>query len=432
MTSLAGSKAPRVQRPGREPTIADLVEVTAVETVVHLDGRPGRLSELVLTADVVAALSAVLGAARQGRGEAFFLVGHFGSGKSHLLAALAELVGGPGQELPAGWDRPLREAAGALGPALAVAIPLVEHRAGAVLEDLVLSKAWEALGRPVGQQPPGGTDRRAAWDTLLSAAAGTGRGTLVVALDELSEFLRAKQAPALIEDLRFLQFLGEWATGRPVVVVAALQESIEEVANVSQRELTRIRDRYRTLALSMRHVEDLVRGRLLRLRPGAEASIEQAHRRPEQGRLAGSVRPEDRDDLAPAEARRDPAQDLVTAIAGPDVPIREPSDAVSLRRPRRRWFGLAAGGFGARRQALAIRLGTDAIEDDLERQLDGIRVGDPEEARRRAEVPLALFCRGDAVEQVHVALIGRRRVDRQRAEQRMSGRLENTGPLRHG
>ncbi|HWD72702.1 MAG TPA: DUF6079 family protein [Actinomycetota bacterium] len=277
--SLTGAKTPGLQRPDREPTIADLVEVTAVETVVRLDGRPGRLSELVLTGDVVAALSAVLGAARPGRGEAFFLVGHFGSGKSHLLAALAELVGDPSQELPAGWDRPLREAAGALGPALAVAIPLVEHRAGAVLEDLVLSKAWEALGRPVGQQPPGGTDRRAAWDTLLSAAAGTGRGTLVVALDELSEFLRAKQGPALIEDLRFLQFLGEWATGRPVVVVAALQESIEEVANVSQRELTRIRDRYRTLALSMRHVEDLVRGRLLRLRPGAEASIEQAHRR---------------------------------------------------------------------------------------------------------------------------------------------------------
>ncbi|MCW3037505.1 MAG: hypothetical protein JWM17_2817 [Actinobacteria bacterium] len=177
MTSLAGSKTTRLQRPGRGPTIADLVEVTAVETVVRLDGRPGRLSELVLTADVAAALSAVLGATRRGRGEAFFLVGHFGSGKSHLLAALAELVGGPSRELPAGWDLSLREAAGALGPALAVAIPLVEHRAGAVLEDLVLSKAWEGLGRPVGQQPPAGTDRRAAWDTLLSAAAGTGRGT---------------------------------------------------------------------------------------------------------------------------------------------------------------------------------------------------------------------------------------------------------------
>src|SRR5207248_138486 len=173
LTSLAGSKTPGLQRAGRQPTIADLVEVSAVETVVRLDGRPGRLSELVLTDDVVAALSAVLAAARQGRGEAFFLVGHFGSGKSHFLAALADVGGGAGRGLPAGWDPPLREAAGALGPALAVAVPLVEHRAGAVLEGLVLSKAWEALGCPVDQQRPGGTDRRAAWDTLLSAAAGT-------------------------------------------------------------------------------------------------------------------------------------------------------------------------------------------------------------------------------------------------------------------
>ncbi|HEY3586843.1 MAG TPA: DUF6079 family protein, partial [Myxococcaceae bacterium] len=259
--------------------IAELVEVSAAETVVRLDGRRGRLSELVLTGDVVAALSAVLEAGGQDRGGAFFLVGHFGSGKSHFLAALAELVTEPSPELPAAWDKQMAQAVGVLGPALAVAIPLVEHRAGAILEDLVLAKAWAALGHPVAEQPPGGTDRRVAWETLLSAAAGMGRPTLVVALDELSEFLRAKRAPALIEDLRFLQFLGEWAVGRPVVVVAALQESIEEVANVSQRELTRIRDRYRTLALSMRHVEDLVRGRLLRLRPGAEASIEQAHRR---------------------------------------------------------------------------------------------------------------------------------------------------------
>lgn len=254
------------------PTIDQLVEVAAVETVVRLDGRPGRLSELVLTADVTSALSAVLEARAHETGGAFFLVGHFGSGKSHLLAALAELADGScgsGHERIAGWGPALADAAGRARPAVAVAVPLVEHRAAAQLEDLVLGAAWEALGRPA---PPPGTDRRAAWDALLAAASETGAGDmgLVVLLDELSEFLRAKQGPALVEDLRFLQFLGEWARTSPVVVVAALQESIEEVANVSQRELARIRDRYRTLGLSMRHVEDLVRGRLVRLRPGAE------------------------------------------------------------------------------------------------------------------------------------------------------------------
>jgi len=252
------------------PTIAQLVEVASVDTVVRLDGRPGRLSELVLTADVTGALSAVLEARAQEAGAAFFLVGHFGSGKSHFLAALAELTG-TDSDVTAGWGTALREAAGRARPAMAVAVPLVEHRATAQLEDLVLRAAWAALGRPA---PPPGTDRRAAFDAVLATA----EAGLVILLDELSEFLRAKQGPALVEDLRFLQFLGEWARESPVVVVAALQESIDEVANVSQRELARIRDRYRTLALSMRHVEDLVRGRLVRLRPGAEAWVERAHR----------------------------------------------------------------------------------------------------------------------------------------------------------
>jgi hypothetical protein len=259
-------------------TIADLVEVAPVETVVRLDGRPGRLAELVLTADVAAALSAVLEAA-PGGGGAFFLVGHFGSGKSHFLAALAELAADPAATAAtAGWDPALRRAAAAAdGPALAVPVPLVQHRAGAQLDDVVLGRAWDALGGP-GPRPPTGTDRQAAWDAVLDAAAAAGRPRLLVLLDELSEFLRAKQGPALVEDLRFLQFLGEWARDRPVVVVGALQESIEEVANVSQRELARIRDRYRSLALSMRHVQDLVRGRLVRVRPGAEAAVEQAWR----------------------------------------------------------------------------------------------------------------------------------------------------------
>ena len=261
--------------PGRglaPPAIADLVEVAAVETVVRLDGRPGRLSELVLTADVTSALAVMLDAGSGESGAAFFLVGHFGSGKSHLLAAVAELAGGAGSgDRLAGWAADLRHAAARARPAVVVAVPLVEHRAAAQLEDLVLGATWTALGRPA---PAPGTDRRAAWDAVLAAAPD---GALVVLLDELSEFLRAKQGPALVEDLRFLQFLGEWAGQSAVVVVAALQESIEEVANVSQRELARIRDRYRTLNLSMRHVEDLVRGRLVRLRPGAEAWVERAH-----------------------------------------------------------------------------------------------------------------------------------------------------------
>ncbi|MGA3218729.1 MAG: DUF6079 family protein [Acidimicrobiales bacterium] len=151
-------------------------------------------------------------------------------------------------------------------------MPLVDYRAEAALEDVVRTRAWRALGLP---EPAGGADRLESWDAVLAAAMQSGQDGLVLLLDEVSEWLRAKRGPELTEDLRFLQFLGEWCRARPVLVLAALQESIEEVANVSERELARIRDRYQGLHLSMRHVEDLVRGRLVRLEPGAERWVDQ-------------------------------------------------------------------------------------------------------------------------------------------------------------
>ena len=259
------------------PTLVELIEVADVDTVVRLDGTGGRLAELVLTGDVLVSLTAVLGAAAGATGGGFFVVGPFGSGKSHFLAAVGEMLARPAAPVGVpGWDPRLGELARAARPSLAVAVPLVEYRAKAALEDVLAERAWRALGRsgPVGVDA---SDRLAAWDAVLASAVDAGHAGMVVLLDELSEFMRAKQGPPLTEDLRFLQFLGEWARTRPVVVVGALQENIEEVANVSQRELARIRDRYGpSLALSMRHVEDLVRGRLVRLRPRAERWMDQA------------------------------------------------------------------------------------------------------------------------------------------------------------
>jgi Family of unknown function (DUF6079) len=271
--------------------IADLVEVSAADTVVRLDGTRGRLDELVLTGDVTRSLFAVLEAAQGPAGAGFLLVGHFGSGKSHFLAAVAELLAAPGRarELR-GWDGPARDLALTARPSLAVTVPLVEYRADAELEDVVWRRAWQALGREPGDRD---SDRTAAWRGLLDAARAAGHAGLLLVVDELSEFLRAKRGPGLTEDLRFLQFAGEWARHAPVIVVGALQESLDEVASVSERELARIRDRYPVrLGLSMRHVEDLVRGRLVPLRPGAGEEVERVYRRLRSALPGWSVSPE--------------------------------------------------------------------------------------------------------------------------------------------
>ena len=252
-------------------TVGDLVDVAQVETVVRLDGPGGLLAELVLTGDVASALESVLVAMSGPAGAAFFVVGPFGSGKSHFLAAVGELASSPSHTAH-GWDAPLALAAKTARRGLAVRAPLVDYRAEAALEDVLRSRAWSALGQP---PQPAGTDRAASWGSLLLAAQESGYEGVVLLIDEASEWLRAKRGPALTEDLRFLQFLGEWSRERPVAVLAALQESIEEVANVSEREMARIRDRYQSLHLSMRHVEDLVRGRLVRLKPGAGTWVEE-------------------------------------------------------------------------------------------------------------------------------------------------------------
>lgn len=251
------------------PTIGELVSVAEVETVVRLDSQ-GLLAELVPTGDVENALAQLVGAASGPAGRAFFVVGPFGSGKSHLLAAASELLGAP-QNVPAQWPPALSASARAARRSLAIKVPLVEYRAEVPLEDVVRERAWRALGAPV---VAGGADRSEHFDLVVARAIKSGYDGVAVLLDELSEWLRARHGAALTEDLRFLQFLGEWSREHPAVVLAALQESIEEVANVSEKELARIRDRYQDLRLSMRHVEDLVRGRLVRLRSGAEAAVE--------------------------------------------------------------------------------------------------------------------------------------------------------------
>ena len=125
------------------PRIADLADVTAAETVVRLDGPADRLAELVLTGDVSRSLSAVLEAARGPTGAGFMVVGHFGSGKSHFLAAVGELLAAP-ERAPAlaWWDGAKRAIAAAARPSLVVPVPLVEYRADAALEDVVWRRDW--------------------------------------------------------------------------------------------------------------------------------------------------------------------------------------------------------------------------------------------------------------------------------------------------
>ena len=184
-------------------------------------------------------------------GSGIFLIGHYGSGKSHFLAYLT-------QQLRA-------KAFAGRNPAVAP-ISLLNFRADQPLESIVEQELHSTAGE----------DRRKTWAKIARRyPAG-----IVLVLDELSEYLRSKPAGAgFNEDLRFLQFLGEWAQNHPLWIVAALQEQIEHTGEIEYDLFRKIKDRYPIrLLLTPSHVRDLIAHRLLRKKPSYRPAVEQLAR----------------------------------------------------------------------------------------------------------------------------------------------------------
>jgi hypothetical protein len=233
-------------------TIGDLVAVRPHPTVVRLDDldtpAAGWITEsYCVTGDVARHLTALGNALRRPAGLGAFLIGQYGCGKSHFLAYLA-------RQLEAGALVPD-------GPEVRV-VSLLNYSSDARLEKVVADR----LGIPVSD-----ADRRGPWAEL----DGRHPRGLVLLVDELSEFLRSKpDRRSFNEDVRFLQFIGEWAAGHRLWIVAALQEQIEHIGELEHGLYRKIRDRYPLrLLLSPAHVLDLIGDSILIKRPGYDAAV---------------------------------------------------------------------------------------------------------------------------------------------------------------
>ncbi len=232
--------------------VGDLVGVRPHPTVVRLDDLEGEgagwiTESYCLTEEVRRHLEALRALLERPAGCGIFLIGQYGSGKSHFLAWVTAR---------------LRE--GALGAEReAVPVSLVNYPASTRLEAIV----GEAL-----KLISGGPDRRAAWSKRFPEG---GRGAVLM-LDELSEFLRAKPDPrSFNEDVRFLQFMGEWAQGRPFWPIAAVQEQIEHMGDLEHGSYRKIKDRYPIrMLLTPAHVRDLVGRSILIKKEGYKPAVE--------------------------------------------------------------------------------------------------------------------------------------------------------------
>lgn len=273
--------------------VRDLVDVAAVRTVVRIsdldDPRwgPELAASFVLTPDADLCLRTLLRDVRAGRGRGYFVEGAFGAGKSHLLAVLLGLLRGsltpadlgapPVGEGLAGGNAGLCTEGMPSRPLLAVPVSLVDYAASEGLEQAVLRSAARALGNP----EIGSGGRRATFEALAARIAADGYGGLVLGLDELSEFLRSKRdGRALAEDVRFLQFLGEWAESAPAWVLCGVQEAVEQTGELPAAMFSKIRDRYPVrFRLGGDHVKELISRRLVQRRAGAEPALIQLYDR---------------------------------------------------------------------------------------------------------------------------------------------------------
>jgi len=237
--------------------IRDHVEVASQPTVVRLEHLQARdaawISEsYYVTEETARHLETLRVLLSKDAGCGVFLIGHYGSGKSHFLAYVTQQ---------------LRLNAFAARNPVPLPISLLNYKAARSLESIVESE--------VGI-PEGASDRRVVWED----AVGRHPSGLILILDELSEYLRSKPSPQNFnEDLRFLQFLGEWAQGRPLWILAAMQEQIEHTGEIEYDLFRKIKDRYPIrLLLTPSHIRDLIARRLLRKKASYAGAVERLAR----------------------------------------------------------------------------------------------------------------------------------------------------------
>lgn len=122
-------------------------------------------------------------------------------------------------------------------------------------------------------------ERHETFSRVLAAIDTSGFDGLVIVIDELSEFFRSKRdARALNEDARTLQFLGELSGRAPIWIIGALQESIERTGDIAQVTFQKIKDRFPVkFLLSTLHIKALISQRLVIKKPGSSEVLHRVY-----------------------------------------------------------------------------------------------------------------------------------------------------------
>lgn len=196
------------------------------------------------------------------------IVGNYGTGKSHLMSTLSAVAEFP-DLVPAITNEKVRVAAGSIAGRFKV----LRVEIGAVrssLRDIIVREMEEALdewGVPYVFPPADELTNNK--DALIGAVAALQERYpdhgLMLVVDELLDFLRARQEQELILDLGFLRELGEVAALDPFRFVGGLQETLFNSPRFSfvAEQLHRVRDRFEQVIIGRQDIAYVVANRIL-------------------------------------------------------------------------------------------------------------------------------------------------------------------------
>jgi len=313
--------------------IGDLIEVPPVKTVIQMGDienpelRSFLTESFLLTDEVKQVLESFMSNIINKQGKGFFLEGNYGSGKSHLLTVISLLLSHQESWQPLLLQDSISEILIDYRDKikdkkyLMVNVSLVEYSSRERLEDIVntqivnsinksqnllrniegdikkyndrLDKNYEGNNKESSNKlhsnkgnfndvednilsfNKGDYKRKDFYNNLSGFLADSDYQGFIILIDELSEFLRSKaDGRTFNEDIRFLQFLGEFSVRENCWIMATLQEGIEKTGEITQEVFGKIKDRYPArFHLTGTHIQEIVSQRLIKVKPGAKEKI---------------------------------------------------------------------------------------------------------------------------------------------------------------
>ncbi len=269
-------------------TYADLVQFEPLESVIQLKDADNKAEarQLVRTyvisndmADKLASL--VLPQLQYNQpvdNKGLFIVGNYGTGKSHLMSVLSALA-----EHADLLDELQNDKVRSRAKDIAGQFKVIRTEVGTVRRSLYevladdLSNKLAAMG--VSFSFPSNTtliNHKQALSQMMQAfeEANEEVGLLIV-VDELLEFLRARNEQELIIDLGFLREIGEFCKDSRLRFMAGIQETLFDNQRFSfvSESIRRVKDRFEQLLIARSDVKYVVEQRLLRKSPDQKNKI---------------------------------------------------------------------------------------------------------------------------------------------------------------